>query len=138
LAVPVLKYSVGIINWGQDEEQKLGKKTRKLLPNHGERHTKADVDRFFVPTKQGGRELKQTTEAYVVGITKLVEYVDSKKDPLMRIVRKHQHTINSTKLPRAKRLKIYLQTEARQIKDRIAENRKEMRRENRMYGQFPS
>jgi hypothetical protein len=86
----------------------------------------ADVYRFFVPTKQGGRELKQITEAYVVGITKLVEYVDSKKDPLMRIVRKHQHTFNSTMLPSAKPLKIELQREARKIKDRIAQNRKEM------------
>ena len=96
MAVPVLKCSVGIINWGQEEQQKLDKKIRKLLPIHEERHTKADVDRFFVPTKQRGRELKQTTEAYLVGITKLVEYVGSKKEPLMRIVRKHQHTINST------------------------------------------
>ena len=71
---------------------------------------------MFVPTKQGGRELKQATEAKVVGITKLVEYVDSKKDPLMRIVREHKHTINWTELPRAKGLKIELQTEARQIK----------------------
>jgi hypothetical protein len=126
LAVPVPKYSVGIINWGQGEQQKLDKKTRKLLTIHGEHHTKADVDRLLVPTKQRGRELKQTTEAYVVGITKLVEYVESKKDSLMRIVRKHPHTISSTKLPRAKRLKIELQTEKRQIKERIAENRKGM------------
>jgi hypothetical protein len=52
LAVPVLKYSVGIINWGQEERQKLDKKPLKLLTMNGERHTKADVDRFFVPTKQ--------------------------------------------------------------------------------------
>jgi len=126
LAVPVLKYSVGIINWGQEEQQKLGKKTRKLLTVHGERHTKADVDRILVPTKQGGREPKQTTEAYVIGITELVDYVGSKKDPLIWIVRIQQHAINSTKLPRAKLLKIELQTEASQIKDRIAENREEM------------
>lgn len=122
LAIPVLKYSVWIINWGQEEEQKLDKKTRNLLTIHGERHTKADVDRLFVPTKQGGSELKQATEAYVVGITKLVEYIDSKKDPLMRIVREHQHTIRSTMLQRAKRLRIELQREASQIKNRIAEN----------------
>jgi hypothetical protein len=95
--------------------------------NCGERHTKADVDCLFVPTNQGGRGQKQTTEAYVVGTTKLVEYVDSKKDPLTRIVRKHQHTVSSTMLPRAKRLNIELQREARQIKERTAENRKEIR-----------
>jgi hypothetical protein len=49
LAVPVLKYSFGIINCGQEEEQKLDKKTLKLLTINGERLTKADVDRLLFP-----------------------------------------------------------------------------------------
>jgi hypothetical protein len=35
-------------------------------------------------------------EAYAVEITKLVEYVDSKEDPPIQVVRTHQHNINST------------------------------------------
>ena len=31
LAVPVLRYSFGIVNWHQEELQKLDRKTRKLL-----------------------------------------------------------------------------------------------------------
>jgi len=38
LAVPVLKYGVGIINWHQEELQKLGRKTRKLLTIHRQQH----------------------------------------------------------------------------------------------------
>jgi len=34
LAVPVLGYSFGIINWRQEELQKLDRKTRKLLTIH--------------------------------------------------------------------------------------------------------
>ena len=30
-------------------------------------------------------------EAYVVEVTKLMEYVDSKKDPLIKIIITHQH-----------------------------------------------
>ena len=59
LAVPVLIYTFGIINWHQEELQKLDRKTRKLLTNHGQHHPKADVDRLYVPRKQGGRGLIQ-------------------------------------------------------------------------------
>ena len=49
LAVPVLRYSFGIVNWHQEELQKLDRKTRKLLTIHGQHHPKADVDRFMFP-----------------------------------------------------------------------------------------
>jgi len=57
LAVPVLRYSFGIVNWHEEELQKLDLKTRKLLTIHGQNHPKADVDRLYVPRKQGGRGL---------------------------------------------------------------------------------
>jgi len=79
LAVPVLRYSFGIVNWHQEELQKLDRKTRKLLTIHGQHHPKADVDRLYAPRKQGGRGLMQLEAAHAVEITKLVEYVDKKK-----------------------------------------------------------
>jgi len=57
LAVPVLRYSSGIANWHQEELQKLDQKMRKLLTIHGQHHPKADVDRLYVPRKQGRRGL---------------------------------------------------------------------------------
>ena len=65
----------GIINWHQEELQKLDRKTRKLLTIHGQHHPKADVDRLYVPRKQGGRGLMQLEAAHAVEITKFVEYV---------------------------------------------------------------
>jgi len=53
LAVRVLIYSFGIMNWHQEELQKLDRKTRKLLTIHGQHHTKADIDCLYVPRKQG-------------------------------------------------------------------------------------
>ena len=49
LAVPVIRYSFGIVNWHQEELQKLDRKTRKLLSIHGQHHSKADVDCLYVP-----------------------------------------------------------------------------------------
>jgi len=90
LAVPVLRYSFGIVNWHQEELQKLDWKTRKLLTIHGQHHPKADVDCLYVPRKQGGRGLMQLEAAHSVEITKLVEYIDKKEDPLIQVVRTHQ------------------------------------------------
>ena len=57
LAVPVLRYSFGNVNCHQEEMQKLDRKTRELLTIHGQHHPKADVDRLYVPRKQGGKGL---------------------------------------------------------------------------------
>ena len=65
LAVPALRYSFGIVNWHQEELQKLDRKT-KLLTIHGQYHPKTDVDRLYVPRKQGGRGLMQLEAANAV------------------------------------------------------------------------
>ena len=54
--------------------------TGRLLTIHGQHHPKADVDRLYIPRKQGGWGLMQLEAARAVEITKLVEYVDKKED----------------------------------------------------------
>ena len=111
LAIPVLRYSFGIINWHQEELQKLDQKTRKLLTIHGQHHTKVDVDRLYVPRKQGRRVLIQLEAAHAVEITRLLEYVDRKEDPLIQVVRSHQHNTYSAVLQTARCLKTEVQKE---------------------------
>ena len=113
MAVTVLRYSFGIVNWHQEELQKLDRKTRKLLTIHGQQHPKADVDRLYVPRKQGGRGLKQLEAAHTVEITKLMEYVDRKEDPLIQIVRTHQHNTDSAVLQTARCLEAEVQRETK-------------------------
>jgi len=96
-----------------------------MLTIHGQRHTKADTDHLYVPRKQGGRGPRQLEEAYRVDITKLVEYVDRKEDPLIQIVRTHQHSINSAVLQTARHLKTAVQRGTKQIMDSIAEKTKD-------------
>ena len=44
----------------------------------------------------------QLEAAYAVQITKLVEYVNRKEDPLIQVVRTHQHNTNSAALQTAR------------------------------------
>jgi GNAT superfamily N-acetyltransferase len=114
LALPVLRYSFGIINCHQEELRKLDRKARKLLTIHGQHHPKADVDSLYVSRKYRGRGLMQLEETYIIEITKLMEYVGSTGDPLIQVVRTHQNNIKSAKGQRARSLRTELHKGTRQ------------------------
>jgi hypothetical protein len=92
---------------------------------------------LYVPRKQGGRDLMQLEAAHAVEITKLVEYVDRKEDPLIQVVRTHQHNTDSAVLQTARYLKTEAQRETRKIKDSIVEKTKERWHGKRMHEQLP-
>jgi len=80
---------------------------------------------LYAPRKQGGRALIQAEAVHAVEITELVEYVNRKEDPLIQVVRTHQHN-DSAVLQTARCLKTEeVQRETRKIKESIAEKTKE-------------
>jgi hypothetical protein len=125
LAVPVLRHNFGIINWHQKEIQKLDRQTRKILTIHGQHHPRADIDHLYVPRKEGGRGLMQVEGAYIAETVNLVEYVENKEDPLIQIVRTHQHNTNSALLQTANKFKKSFQSATKQIKNIETQNLKE-------------
>jgi hypothetical protein len=78
----------------------------------------------------------QLEEAYIIEITKLMEYVDSTEHPLIQIVRTHQNNTKSATVQAARSLRTELRKGTRQIKDSIAEKTKEKWRRKRVYRQF--
>jgi hypothetical protein len=52
LAISVLRYNFRIINWYQEEIQKVDRRTRKLLLIHGQHHPQADTDHVYIPEKR--------------------------------------------------------------------------------------
>jgi hypothetical protein len=136
LAVPVLSYSFGIINWYQEEIQKLDRKTRKMLAIHGQLYPRSDIDRLYVPRKEGGRGLMQVEGAYIAETVNLVEYVESRGEPLIQIVRKNQHNTNSALLQTANKFKKSFQSETKQIKNIITQNIKVIWEEKKCMDNF--
>ena len=72
-----------------------------------------------------------------VEITKLVEYVDRKEEPLIQVVRPHQHNTDSAVLQTARCYRTEVQRETRNMKNSIAEKTKERWHGKRMHGQLP-
>jgi len=79
----------------------------------------------------------QLEVAHVVEITKLVEYVDRKEDPLIHVVRIHQHNTDSAVLQTARCLKTEVQRETRKMKDSITEKTTERWDGKRKHGELP-
>ena len=59
LALPVVTYSFTIINWPLTKIKKVDIKIRKLLTMHRMDHPASDVNRLYLPRKEGCRGLVQ-------------------------------------------------------------------------------
>jgi hypothetical protein len=59
----------------------------------------------------------QLVAAHAVEITKLVEYIDRKGDPLIQVVRTHQYNTDPAVLQIARCLKTEVQRETRKMKE---------------------
>ena len=80
LAAPVVLYSYGIINWKLNEIQDLDKMTRKQLCMNWMLAKKADVDRIYLPSQEGGRSLMNLEKEYNATMVGLHKYMMNKED----------------------------------------------------------
>jgi len=73
LAVRVLRYSFGIINWRTEEIRSIDRKTRKMLTVYKMHHPIADTHRLYAKREEGGRGLVQIEAAYKAEIINIAE-----------------------------------------------------------------
>jgi predicted GNAT family acetyltransferase len=94
LAVPVLRYSFGIITRRIEEIKQIDRKTRKMLTMYKMHHTKADIDRLYVKRKEEGRGLVQAEATYKAEIINISEYLNTKykEDQFVKVVKNHGST----------------------------------------------
>ncbi|MEO1764700.1 MAG: reverse transcriptase domain-containing protein [Cyanobacteria bacterium J06629_18] len=110
LAVPVVIYGFGIINWSISEIQKLDIKTRKMLTMEKMHHPKANVERIYQQRKDGGRGLMKLETSYKIAIVGLVEYLESNDDHLLKLAWEYEKNKNTRSLA-DERVKIYNELE---------------------------
>ena len=61
-AVSLVRYSAGIMEWTQEELDRIDRKTGKLMCMNGMLHSTANVSRLYVPRAEGGRGLLSIAE----------------------------------------------------------------------------
>ena len=107
LAVPVVQYSFGIIDWKISELKKIDTKTRKLLNMHKMLHPKADVERLYLPRRDAGRGLIEVETAFKTATIGLDHYLKHKEGCYPKQLLEHDRskatnsiTKNATKFKR--------------------------------------
>ena len=75
-AVSLLRYSAAFLCWRKSELQAIDRKTRDLFTIYGALHPKSDVDRLYIPRKEGGRGLISIEDCVELAIRSLEVYVD--------------------------------------------------------------
>jgi hypothetical protein len=150
LAVPVLRYSFGIINWRLEEIKKIDRKTGKLLTVYKMHHPKADTDRLCVKRKGGGRGVTQTEAAHKTEIINIAAHLNKryKEDQFVNIIISRdssQPNMNSTvkaaakitdELSQSNEKNDMKQDGIQNTKRRLAESLKEKWENKVMHGQY--
>ena len=62
LAVPVTRYSAGIIDWKNSECRNMGRNARKVLNMYQALHPRSNVGRLYLPCSEGGKGLLSLEE----------------------------------------------------------------------------
>ena len=157
LAVPVILYSYGVIDWKPDEIHDLHRMTRKQLCMSQMLVKRADRDRIYLPFQEGRRSLMNLEKEYKTTMIGLQMYMTNKDNIQIQAVLRHQNSKALHSVPKG--TEKYL-TEARttdgmtndhgktatwkakQLKLKYKEDFKEMVRdkwkEKATYGKFPN
>jgi len=82
-AVPLIRYTAGIVDWTVNECTELDRMTRKQMTLYKALHPCADVDRLYVPHRSGGRGLLSVSDTVNLEKHSLTAYVSKYKEPVM-------------------------------------------------------
>ena len=86
-AVSVIRYTAGIIEWTKKELKDMDVRVRKLMTMAGTFHQKGDVDRLYLPRKEGGRGLISVEDCVRMEERSLIKYVCASKERLFGVLR---------------------------------------------------
>ena len=87
-AVILLRYSAAaFVSWRKSELEAIDRKTSKLLTIYGASHPKSDVDRLYIPRKEGGGGLISREDCVELAVRGLEVYVDRSEERLIQAAR---------------------------------------------------
>ena len=86
LAIPVITYGFGVVDWPQFKINQIDVRTRKLLTLHKVTYRINCLDRLYLPRSEGGLGLTEVNQSFKSSMVALSQYLHVSKDPLMKIV----------------------------------------------------
>ena len=88
-ALPLVRYLGLFLKWTRNELRQMDqkKKKRKLMTMHKALHPRDDVDRLFVPRKDGGRGLASIEDSVDTSIQRVEDYIEKYEQGLIMAIR---------------------------------------------------
>ena len=83
-AVPVIRYSAGIVDWKNSELRNMDRKTRKVLNMYQALHPRSNVGRLYLPCSEGGKGLLSLEECVNAEKRSLGQYLKMNEDEWLR------------------------------------------------------
>ena len=97
-AVPVVRYTAGIIDWTRAKLENLDRKTRKLMSAHHTLHPQSDKDRLYLPRQAGGKGLLQIRQTVEEEKRTLNDYITNSTEHALKAVSDEElHRVNESK-----------------------------------------
>ena len=93
LAVPVITYGIGIIDWPQGDLNNIDTKTRKILTMNKVTYRNQCLDRIYIPRREGGLGLIEINQAYRSTIISLGTYIKCSQDDYLKFVAQQHREI---------------------------------------------
>ena len=121
-AVSVIRYTAGIIEWTKKELKSIDVRVRKMMTMAGTFHQKGDVDRLYLPRKEGGRGLISVEDCVRMEERNLVKYVCESKERIFGMVKERVEDGES----------------GRDYKKRVTEEKRAKLKEKRVHGRVLS
>ena len=83
----LLRYSAAFVSWRKSELQAIDRKTRELFTIYAALQPKSNVDRLYIPRKEGERVLISTEDCVELAMRGLVVYVHESEERLIQAAR---------------------------------------------------
>ena len=87
-AVSLIRYSAAFVGWRKSELQAIDRKTRNFFTMYEALHLKSDVDRLYIPRKEGERGLISIEDCVEFAVTGLEVYVHGSEERLIQAARR--------------------------------------------------
>ena len=90
--MPLITPTTGILNWTRKEIEDLDKATRRIMCYSGNLHMRSDINRIYVPRKQGGRGLASIEDTFTSSIVALANHIEAAaaSNPFLEKVKEHE------------------------------------------------
>ena len=121
-AVPVVRYSGGIVDWTKEDVENMDRKTRKLMTIHRALHPRSSVARLYLPRKSGGRGMQSIEDCINIEKRALGQYLKHNEDTWLKTAWKEKL--------------IRVDEEPEMYKERVTSQRKEDWENKQMHGQY--